>query len=298
MPQPVLCLGLTPALQRILAFDAVLRGEVNRAKIVHSAAAGKAVNTAKVLSLLETSSILCGFNGGSTGRKLLGFLDGTRIVNRMTETRTETRICTTLIESGEVTELVEESAPAAPDEIKTLEQTVLDILPNASALVIAGTLPAWLPADFYVRFVAAAQNAGVPVFIDSHDEPLLKTLPAKPYFVKMNRRELAATGCPAQEFLRRGAVNVLITDGPRGAELHTSTGRQVVLAPPVLDAVVNPIGSGDSATAGLVCSILAGKTSEDACVFALACGAANALSLLPGEFTREQLVSLLKGKAI
>lgn len=297
MSKPVLCLGLTPALQRVLIFDNLIaRSEVNRAKTVRCAAAGKGVNTSKVLSQLGVPTILCGFNGGGTGRKIDELLKGTRIESRMTETLAESRICTTLIEGEEVTELVEESSPATADEIKMLERTVLDVLAETAALVIAGTLPNWLPDHFYVRFANAAQSAGVPVFIDSHKRPLLETLPVKPYFVKMNRRELALTECSAEDLLGRGAENVLITDGPHAAELHTADGKHALM-PPILDSVVNPIGSGDSATAGIVRSVLAGESLQEACILGLACGAANALSLLPGEFAPEQLASLLKGKA-
>lgn len=298
MPKPVLCLGLAPALQRVLVFDPFRRGGVNRVGTVLSAAAGKAINTAKVLALLGVPSVVCGFNGGSTGRKVHELLSGTPVIqDRMTETTAETRICTTLIEGDEVTELVEETSPATPIEIKVLEQTVMYTLAETAALVIAGTLPGWLPAEFYVRFVQAAQDCGIPVFIDSHKGPLLETLSAKPYFVKMNRSELDVTGCSAEELLLRGAQNVLITDGPRAASLHTADGMQM-LAPPVPKSIVNPIGSGDSVTAGIVRSILIGRTLEEACAIGLACGGANALSLLPGEFTREQLISLLKGKTL
>lgn len=297
MSKPVLCLGLTPALQRVLCFEGFSRGEVNRVKTVRSAAAGKAINTAKVLSRLGIPSILCGFNGGSVGDKLHEFLAGVDVEDRMTRTVAETRICTTLIAGGEVTELVEEASAVTSEEIRALEQTVLEALPETTALVIAGTLPCWLPVHFYARFVATARSLSIPVFIDSHRSPLQETLSARPYFVKMNRRELALTECSAEDIIRRGAKNVLITDGPYPAELHTADGVRV-LKPPVLSSVVNPIGSGDSVTAGVVRSILIGKTLEEACIVGLACGAANALSLLPGEFTSEQLASLLEGKTI
>jgi sugar/nucleoside kinase (ribokinase family) len=46
---------------------------------------------------------------------------------------------------------------------------------------------------------------------------------------------------------------------------------------------VNPIGSGDAFTAALVWRLLRGEGLGEACRWAAAAGAANALTLMPGE---------------
>jgi tagatose 6-phosphate kinase len=51
---------------------------------------------------------------------------------------------------------------------------------------------------------------------------------------------------------------------------------------PKIEAV-NPIGSGDAFTAGLVCALSKGDGLAEACRNGGAAGAANALTLMPGE---------------
>ena len=65
MSDSVLCLGLTPAVQRTLVFERFAPGEVNRAVESHQTSAGKAVNTAVALAALGTPACVTGFNGGA-----------------------------------------------------------------------------------------------------------------------------------------------------------------------------------------------------------------------------------------
>jgi tagatose 6-phosphate kinase len=57
---------------------------------------------------------------------------------------------------------------------------------------------------------------------------------------------------------------------------------------------VNPIGSGDSFTAALVWRLLRGDELGEACRWASATGAANALTTLAGEVNRADMQRLVK----
>ena len=71
----ILCLGLNPALQRILEFDSFTAGEVNRPKAAREVAAGKAVNVARCLKALGEDVLVTGFSGGARGRRVERLLD-------------------------------------------------------------------------------------------------------------------------------------------------------------------------------------------------------------------------------
>ena len=58
---------------------------------------------------------------------------------------------------------------------------------------------------------------------------------------------------------------------------------------------VNPIGSGDAFTAGLVSRLLRGDDLGEACRWGGAAGAANALTSLPGEVNPEDVERLARG---
>jgi fructose-1-phosphate kinase PfkB-like protein len=110
--------------------------------------------------------------------------------------------------------------------------------------------------------------------------------------IKPNRSELAATvghdleDEPAlvgsmREVQQRGAERVVVTAGPQPA-LALEGAKVWRISPPAITAV-NPIGSGDSFTAGLVWRLLRGDELGEAVRWGAAAGAANALSAMPGE---------------
>ena len=293
----ILCLGLTPALQRTLLFDALNTNSVNRVTRVIESAAGKALNTARALSTLSMPAEVAGLNGGSTGRKIEAFLKKYGVKSVQTVMKAETRICTTLVDrkNGTITELVEEAPYPGEATLKLFKQANLKRLAEASALVISGTLPPFALETFYRSFVHEAVAQRLPVIIDSHKAPLLHLLPERPLLVKLNWHELETTfqhtlkteqqlKRDMQKLIALGAQNVVITQGAKAAYLLTQDGAFYRMLPPQLTEVVNPIGSGDCTTAGLVCKLMKGRPLPEALAFGLACGTANAMTPTPADF--------------
>ena len=56
---------------------------------------------------------------------------------------------------------------------------------------------------------------------------------------------------------------------------------------------VNPIGSGDSVSAGTAYVLAEGHSLPEAFVFGLACGTSNAMNLEPGMVKLDQIVELV-----
>ena len=305
MSKSVLCFGLTPVLQRTLVFDSLETDEVNRAKQAVESAAGKALNTARALSLLGTPAQVAGFNGGVAGRKVEAFLKDCGVVSVQTPMQPETRICTTLLDrkNHTVTELVEEAPLPGKAAMARFEKANLKRVKESAMLVISGTLPPFADDDFYVRFVQAAAEAKVPVVIDSHKTALVHVLFERPLLAKLNVRELEATLqvslTTRREIIRAmkdlvgmGAQNVFVTHGAEAAYLLTAAGKAWRFEPPKIQNPVNPIGSGDCATAGLVHAILRKKPLTDAVALGLSCGSANVASLTPADFKAAHARSL------
>jgi tagatose 6-phosphate kinase len=297
MRKSVLCFGLTPVLQRTLVFECLETNEVNRAKQVIESAAGKALNTARALTVLGTPAKAAGFNGGVAGRKVEAFLKSYGVVSEQTRMQAETRICTTLLDrkNNTVTELVEEAPSPDKATIARFEKTNQKLTKESSMLVISGTLPPFASDDFYVRFAKAAATANVPVVIDSHKTALIHVLFERPYLAKLNVRELETTlQVPLRtereiframkDLIGMGAQNVFVTHGANAAYLLTASGNAWRFEPPDAQPRINPIGSGDCTTAGLVHAILRTKSLTDAVALGLACGSANITSFTPADF--------------
>ncbi|HQA37961.1 MAG TPA: PfkB family carbohydrate kinase [Kiritimatiellia bacterium] len=255
----VLCLGLTPVLQRTLVFDRLETDEVNRARQVVESAAGKALNTARALVALGTPAQTAGFNGGDTGRRVAACLAACGVdAHTLTAMKAPTRVCTTLIDraGGTVTELVEEAPAPGIAALRRFTRDTLRRATDASMLVISGTLPPYADNAFYVPFVHAANEADVPVVIDSHRTALINVLFERPLLAKLNVRELEVTleerltserrilrGM--RDVLALGARNVFVTQGGKGAYLLTPRGvsRYAPLPPCVTKTLRAPSAS-------------------------------------------------------
>lgn len=290
--RPILCLAISPAVQRTLFMDVLRPGEVNRARRTRISAAGKGVNVAAVLARLGAPARLVGLRGGPEGEWIAREMASLGVDARWIETQAPTRHCHTVVEGGgtRITELVEEAATPPASEWRAFDQAVAAALPGCAWLAISGALPPGVPVARLAELGEQARAAGAKLFIDSQGAPLRAALEAKPALVKLNVEELSATTdrsaeaeaarwAAMQELRRGGAGAVLVTDGARDAFLLADTGRWR-LTPPRVD-VVNPIGSGDSVSAGLLMELERGASLPDAAAFGLACGSANALTEVP-----------------
>ncbi len=302
-----LCLGLTPAWQRTMLFDKLDVDEVNRARQVIETAAGKSVNTARALALLGTRACAAGFNGGATGRAVDAFLRGCGVSSALTPMRANTRVCTTLIDAqaGTVTELVEEAPDPGRAAVARFVSANLKRTRDSAMLVISGTLPPFAGDAFYVGFVRAAADAGVEVVIDSQKAALINVLFERPLLAKLTVRELESTlGEPMtnerrilrgmRDLMGMGAQNVFVTQGGKAAYLLTSK-QAWRLTPPAVAGHVNPIGSGDCATAGIVHALMKRKRLLEAVSLGLACGSANVESLTPADLDVRRVLALKRG---
>lgn len=303
--RPILCLAITPAVQRTQRLAALRPGEVNRIRQTTVTASGKGVNVALALKALGGSPRLLGFAGGDGGRFVAREMQRLGIAAHWIETSASTRHCHTLIDeaSGKVTELVEEATPPAAAEWTAFHDALLAALPGCAWLAISGALPPGAPAGALAAICHAATESAVPLCVDSQGEPLRQCLAARPALVKLNTEELARTcglanSSPAlldeaaRSLLDAGAGAVLVTDGPWPARLVTPDTTLFLPIPAV--HVVNPIGSGDSVTAGLLHGLQQGLPLPDAARLGLACGSANAETETPAEFTADRAAALLR----
>lgn len=299
----ILCLGTTPAVQRVMVFDHYVPGEVNRASQVLECLAGKSGNAAKAARALGASVTALTFVGGRTGELYRQGLDAAGIAHDLVEVDHPTRLCITVVDrsKNDATELVEETAPVSPAALSELRRRFAAIIPQAKVLVLSGTLAPGVPVDFYAECTREANRHGVAVIVDAHGEPLRQALPARPLVVKPNRAELGRTvGHPVDTpAALRDAIGqlagesggwVLVTSGP--GEVLLGNGRDLWRIDVPTIRPVSAIGSGDSLAGGLAVALLNGETFPEAATLGIACGISNALHILPGQIDRQQVDEL------
>jgi tagatose 6-phosphate kinase len=304
-PAKILCIGTTPAAQRVMIFRKLTPGAVNRAVTTLDGAAGKSLNVAKALKVLGAHPIAMGFLGGARGRFLRAVMAERGIESDFVPVTAPTRQCITVIDesAGTHTELVEESRLVRPADFGKFMAIVRRHIADCGAAVMSGTIASGGPATLYRDCVRLAENAGAISIVDAQGAALAEALQARPGLVKPNRPELAATvGRKLQseaavmramrELCERGAQRVVVTAGREPALAFDGKIFRRIITPRI--EAVNPIGSGDAFTAGVVWRLLRGDDLGEACRWGAAAGAANALTPMPGDLNRRDVFRLVK----
>jgi tagatose 6-phosphate kinase len=299
----ILCIGTTPAAQRVMVFRKLTVDAVNRAAETIDGIAGKSINVAKVLKALGEEPVATGFAGGERGDQLRAGLSERGIDQHFTPVAVPTRLCITVIDetASTHTELVEESRPVSDLDYDRLIEIVREQAGRCRAVVMSGSIPPGGPEDLYAKCIRETRAAGLLTVVDAQGKPLAAALRERPGLVKPNRAELSATlGRPLineedvlqgmRELKALGAERVVVTAGPATA-LAFDGERFWRISPPGI-AALNPIGSGDAFTAGLVWRLVRGDSLGDAARWATAAGVANALSWMPGELARTEVERL------
>jgi tagatose 6-phosphate kinase len=300
MSANILCLGTTPCAQRVMLFRQLVLDAVNRAGTTLDVASGKSINVAKVLKVLGEQPVAVGFIGGDRGEFIRASLARLEIDGDFVTVTARTRQCTTVIDesAGTHTELVEESKGVEPADGEKLMTVIRRRISGCQAAVMSGTIAPGAPVDLYFQCTQLAEAAGALSVVDAQKAPLLEALKAGPGLVKPNRPELAATVerdlaedaavmSAMRELGERGAKRVIVTAGKDPALAFDGRDFWQILAPRI--QVVNPTGSGDAFTAGLVWRLLRGDDLGEACRWAAAAGAANALTAPVGEVERAEV---------
>ena len=232
------------------------------------------------------------FAGGDNGRALLADLDREGLPHRKFESVSATRCCTTCLSDSDnsMTELIEPSrGPGAAAEEAALARLEKE-LSGAAGMAVCGQPPSGMATEFYCECVSRAAAAGVPVLIESWQNIRKVLERAWRATLKINVEELLkltgmADTVPAMRFLleRYGLEHLAITDG--GGRAYLACGGSLwSFTVPRLDHVVNPVGSGDTASAVFWSELLCGAAPEEAFRCGLAAATANCLSLRCGSY--------------
>jgi 1-phosphofructokinase len=309
----IVTLTANPSLDRTVALPGPLeRGEVQRAVSVRQESGGKGVNVSRALvaSGLETLAVL----PGADSDPVLAGLRDAKVPFAALPIHEPLRTNVALTEPGGVTTKINEPGPVlSADAQEALIDLLLERSQGASWVVLAGSLPPGVPADFYAtvtrRLRSADSGTGVPqIAVDSSGGPLAAaiaedasgTVSGKPDLLKPNAEELAelaaaagfasvstaeeleadpyAAAAAAAAVVRSGVGAVLATLGSKGAVLVTADGAWLATHPPV--TAVSTVGAGDSSLAGYLLAASQGAAPADCLRQAVAHGAAAAS--LPG----------------
>lgn len=256
----ILTVTPNPALDLTWHLDRLTPGETHRADAGAARAGGKGLNVARVAHAQGASVLAVSTAGGRTGIELAAELAASGVPHRLVPVAAATRRSIALVdeELGDTTIVNERGVNPTDAEWVTLVGEVVDALPGAQVLVISGSLPPGAPETLLPLLIGTAQDAGVPVIVDTSGPAMLLAADAGASVLKPNAAELVeATGIAdpvdgARSLIARGVELVLLSLGADGMLAVTaSDARHARLETPLAG---NPTGAGDAAVAA--CAVL------------------------------------------
>ncbi|AYG43533.1 1-phosphofructokinase [Pseudomonas sp. Leaf58] len=298
----ILTLTLNPALDITIGLDTLRPGQVNRSQAQHSHAAGKGLNVAQVLADLGHSVTVAGFLGRDNLQPFEALISARGFADCFVRVPGETRSNIKLVEAdGRVTDIngqgpqVDEAARSAL--LRRLEQ----IAPGHDAVVVAGSLPRGISAEWFRQLLEQLKAQGLKVALDSSGEALRAGLQSAPWLVKPNTEELcevlglavdnpAQQRAAAQRLLASGVEHVVVSAGEQGVSWFARD--LAVHARPPKVQVASTVGAGDSLVAGMVHGLLQGEAPAQTLARATAIAAQAVTQVGFGIRDREQLARL------
>jgi 1-phosphofructokinase family hexose kinase len=286
----VLAVTPSPSIDREVVNPNFRLQHINRPEQVIVMAGGKGLNVARAVRRLGGSVKACLLLAGHNGRWITDQLEQEGIAFTAAWRPGETRVSTSIIDpkSPALTEIYERGEPVDSNSWQMFEEVLQNALADVNWVTFSGSLPPGAHPHGMFRMIESVHRAARPCAVDGRGEFLRNALAASPEIVKINASEAAEIlSCEvntsaealsaAEAICGLGAGTTVITLGNQGAVAGGYYGRWVCRAPIV--EVVAPVGSGDSFLGALILSLARGQGLPLALSWAVAAGAANAMTV-------------------
>lgn len=290
-----------PAIDYVVHADDVQVGAVNRSRQEEVYFGGKGINVSVVLHELGLASKALGFVAGFTGEAIEQGLRADGIETDFIHLEKGFSRINVKIKSGEETELNGQGPEIPEDKLRQLFDQ-LEQVQDGDTIILAGSIPASLPADVYEQILRHLSGKQVRAVVDATRDLLVNVLKYKPFLIKPNNFELGEIfGVPlkddvdeivryAGKLQEMGARNVLVSMAGDGAVLLDENGG-VHACGVCKGTVKNSVGAGDSMVAGFVAGCETGDY-DYALKLGTATGGATAFS--EGLAKKELIAELLQ----
>jgi 1-phosphofructokinase len=301
----ILTLTLNPALDLTVQLPRLDAGQVNRSDEMHTHAAGKGVNVAQVLADLGHQLTVSGFLGADNLQAFESLFARRGFVDAFIRVPGETRSNIKIAEhDGRITDINGPGPVVGAAAQQALLERLLQIAPGHDAVVVAGSLPRGVTAQWLRELLEQLTQLGLKVALDTSGEALRAALQAGPWLIKPNTEELAdALGCAvvsqaaqaqaASRLHAQGIEHVVISHGADGVNWF-SVGSALHASPPKV-SVASTVGAGDSLLAGMLHGLLSADTPEQTLRTATAIAAQAVTQIGFGIHDAAQLASLEQG---
>ena len=288
-----------PSLDYIVSVNDFQLGLTNRTDSELILPGGKGINVSTILMNLGIGSPAFGFAAGFTGEEIIREVEAMGIRSDFIKIDSGISRINLKLKNIDGTEINGSGPEISEEKIEELLRK-LDILGEGDILVLAGSIPASMPADMYSTIMERLQHKNVTFIVDATKDLLINVLKYKPFLIKPNNHELGELFdvklttreevIPyGKKLQKQGARNVLISMAGEGAVLVAEDG-SVYEAPAPKGTLVNAVGAGDSMVAGFTAGWIEKKDYRHAFYMGVCTGSASAFSEYLA--TKEEIMDL------
>lgn len=288
-----------PSLDYIVSVNDFQLGLTNRTDSELILPGGKGINVSTILMNLGIDSTAFGFAAGFTGEEIIREVEAMGIRSDFIKIDSGISRINLKLKNIDGTEINGSGPEISEEKIEELLRK-LDILGEGDILVLAGSIPASMPADMYSTIMERLQHKNVTFIVDATKDLLINVLKYKPFLIRPNNHELGELFdvklttreevIPyGKKLQKQGARNVLISMAGEGAVLVAEDG-SVYEAPAPKGTLVNAVGAGDSMVAGFTAGWIEKKDYRHAFYMGVSAGSASAFSEYLA--TKEEIMDL------
>ncbi len=288
-----------PSLDYIVSVNDFQLGLTNRTDSELILPGGKGINVSTILMNLGIDSTAFGFAAGFTGEEIIREVEAMGIRSDFIKIDSGISRINLKLKNIDGTEINGSGPEISEEKIEELLRK-LDILGEGDILVLAGSIPASMPADMYSTIMERLQHKNVTFIVDATKDLLINVLKYKPFLIKPNNHELGELFYVklttreevipyGKKLQKQGARNVLISMAGEGAVLVAEDG-SVYEAPAPKGTLVNAVGAGDSMVAGFTAGWIEKKDYRHAFYMGVSAGSASAFSEYLA--TKEEIMDL------
>ena len=277
---------LNPALDRTVTVDSLVPGHVNRIRTARTDVGGKGVNVAVVCRRLGLDAQVIGCAGVDGYSKLRAKAKAEDIGCDFHTVEGAIRINTKVVplDGSGVTELNEPGPTLTAEDMDVFFDMAAEAAAGSEFVVITGSLPPGCPVHTYRNLI---EMLHVPCILDVGGAALAEGVKAKPFLIKPNHHELAATvgrelhtlgdiRAAAQTFVDGGVRHVVVSLGKDGALYVGVEG--CFYAPEIPVEVRSTVGAGDALVGGLLYGLVKHGTMRDGFRAGAAAGTASVMT--------------------
>jgi len=303
----ILTLTLNPTVDLSTSVAHVVSGDKLRCAPPVTDPGGGGINVSRAIRLLGGESRALVALGGHNGDKLRALLEaeGIRLIPLQAPGETRLSLAVTDSSTGEQFRFVLPGPVWNETGLKAILAAITTAVPEAGFVVISGSIPRGLPADFPERACGKLGARGARVIVDTSGPALERMVggtECHPYVLRMDHYEaeaIAGRALPsrrdsldfASELVARGIAQVVIVArGADGSVLASDTHRLAADAAKV--PVRSLVGAGDSFVGGFTLALARDDDLAHALQWGCAAASAAVMTDATALCTREDTEAL------